>query len=591
MASSSVPPAQIPHAKQYVFVDEYNRHKRLKVMRACDGCRKRKIRCDGALQNGPWPCGACVRLKLKCIPPSLDQDNDSGPDTPDSTTSTAPYSFTSVSSFGGPSSPSTGNLHWSVSSVPAAPTSAPQQVGRQPQVLHRAPREPKTDASYEFQPWSQTPMPILQRAETAASGSSGGDPEEVQIAIAELSSHMGDLSVGANSIAPYIANHHKHAPQVSAIDEVVLPPHLQDKIPAEMMPLDDRAMDHFTYYFEYVHPYIPVLNKAAFLEQWTLDRKSISPLILEAIFACTSQYLDKPQETKRWLALAAKHEEIYKDIPDLSTVQALLILMKAREFVQKPGYFYRSWMSLKYLTTMAIDLGLHEHYQKPAADLSLEDSLVRTRIWQTLFVLELFIGGPQGRSDMNVGVETVDMTTPSPTDIDAFEYQTSRRCTSLVRCAMNIKHSLMLMQSKVKTDPNWALDPEFASYDADLVSYEEKLPSDLQLHYPEDGSAPWLGGDHFVAGLTAYYHLVTIQHHRPQLQAKLEAKDPTFKRHLDICAHSAAMICRTHEALYRDFGLHGLLFMLRGINFTVYCVLTCTMLHLVSSFIVLRDNS
>lgn len=30
-------PAAAGHTKQYVFVDEYNRHKRLKVMRACDG--------------------------------------------------------------------------------------------------------------------------------------------------------------------------------------------------------------------------------------------------------------------------------------------------------------------------------------------------------------------------------------------------------------------------------------------------------------------------------------------------------------------------------------------------------------------------
>ena len=76
----------------YVFVDEHNRHKRLKgilsilflkstpakiqlVMRACEGCRRRKIKCDAASTN-TWPCSACTRLKLHCIPPTGGNDRD-----------------------------------------------------------------------------------------------------------------------------------------------------------------------------------------------------------------------------------------------------------------------------------------------------------------------------------------------------------------------------------------------------------------------------------------------------------------------------------------------------------------------------------
>ena len=45
------------------------------VMRACNGCRKRKIKCDAATTN-TWPCSACTRLKLVCVPPSIGQNND-----------------------------------------------------------------------------------------------------------------------------------------------------------------------------------------------------------------------------------------------------------------------------------------------------------------------------------------------------------------------------------------------------------------------------------------------------------------------------------------------------------------------------------
>lgn len=45
------------------------------VMRACNGCRKRKIKCDAATTN-TWPCSACTRLKLVCVPPAIGQDGD-----------------------------------------------------------------------------------------------------------------------------------------------------------------------------------------------------------------------------------------------------------------------------------------------------------------------------------------------------------------------------------------------------------------------------------------------------------------------------------------------------------------------------------
>ncbi|QIW96471.1 hypothetical protein AMS68_001989 [Peltaster fructicola] len=613
---SAAGPAPITHTKQYVFVDEYNRHKRLKVMRACDGCRKRKIRCDGALQNGPWPCGACVRLKLKCVPPSLDQDNDSGSDTPDSASSQTQFHFPPTSAFTShprtTATPSQSSFSWAGSGSAAtpittntAPTSAPSQQGESTLFPSFVPQQrPQMNAQFEsyreddyYNNNSQytqatASLPALDRTQTATSESCG-DPEEVEHAVKELSSHMGDLSVGVTAVAPYIADHHKHSADMPALEETILPPDMFNdptvRIPREMMPHDDRAMDYFNYFFDYIHPYVPVLNKAAFYEQWALDRDSMSPLLLEAIFACATQYLDPSTETKKWLALAARHEESFKDVPRLSTVQALIILMKAREFSQKPGYYYRSWMALKYLTTMAIDLGLNEHPEKHkgsaiACKIDPADCLVRTRVWQTLFILELLIGGPQGRTDMNVDEDSVEMSIPFPAaDLDAFEYQTSRRCTVLAQSVRNINHSLQIMIRKRKTNPkDWCLDPEYAAYDEKMAAYIKDLPSDLQLHYPEDGSAPWLGGDHFVANLHIYYHLVVMQHHRPQLQAKLEKRDPTFKQHLDICAQSAALMCRNHEALYRDFGLHGLLFMLRGINFTVYSILTCTMLHLVA---------
>lgn len=88
------------------------------------------------------------------------------------------------------------------------------------------------------------------------------------------------------------------------------------------------------------------------------------------------------------------------DVPRLSTIQALLLLLKAREAAPKRGYYYRSWMTIKTIVTMAKDLELHQHYADHQAGRECEsdptECLIKTRIWQTIFICEIMVGGPQG---------------------------------------------------------------------------------------------------------------------------------------------------------------------------------------------------
>lgn len=98
----------------------------------------------------------------------------------------------------------------------------------------------------------------------------------------------------------------------------------------------------------------------------------------------------------------AEHCDAFLDVPRLSTLQALLIVLKARESAPKRGYYYRSWMTVVQCVTMARDLGLDEHYDDHKAGRScgsnMGDCITKTRIWQTLFICELMIGSPQGLS-------------------------------------------------------------------------------------------------------------------------------------------------------------------------------------------------
>lgn len=295
------------------------------------------------------------------------------------------------------------------------------------------------------------------------------------------------------------------------------------------------------------------------------------------------------------------------DVPRLSTIQALLLLLKARESLPKKGYYYRSWQTVKTIVSMAKDLDIHEHYSTHAdgrpCDLSPIECLVHTRVWQALLVVEVMIGAPQGeyrffwassrlqvfmslilqgRSDYGVDPETVDMRpTLDIRGLDQYEMERSRQYAYFVRNAHHIR-IITDIYHKVKRQKDWGADPRFVQKNPLFADWLRHLPSDLQVNYPADGSPPWLPS-HFVGNMHSHCHLAIILLHRPQLLASQSfAAGGDWRVHFSLCYSSAKCICRLQEAILEGFGLSGLLYMQRGINFAIYCILTCTMLHLVS---------
>lgn len=77
------------------------------------------------------------------------------------------------------------------------------------------------------------------------------------------------------------------------------------RIPPELMPSDEQCIEWFDIFFTHIHPYVPVISKPYFYQQWRTNRRSISPLILEAIFACAGRMSDDPAQGAQWLALAS----------------------------------------------------------------------------------------------------------------------------------------------------------------------------------------------------------------------------------------------------------------------------------------------
>ena len=184
---------------------------------------------------------------------------------------------------------------------------------------------------------------------------------------------------------------------------------------------------------------------------------------------------------------------------------------------------------------------------------------------------------------MQVEEDTVDFNVPRllPNGDEA-EYHVSRNFTYFARVVRNVGR-MSRVYGRIKKNKDWGIDPEFVQIKPAVDAWLAELPADLAVNYPSDGSAPWLSSA-FVGNLHSYYYLSIILFNRPQLAFLTPGTvGGQWKQHMLVSYDAAKMLCRLQEAVVNSFGLLGLQCMQRGINFTIYAVLACIVLHLVCS--------
>lgn len=68
MVTHTIPiPVGPPLPPQYSMGDGIPPRKRSKVSRACDECRRKKIKCDAQSDTGESPCSSCARSSMRCL--------------------------------------------------------------------------------------------------------------------------------------------------------------------------------------------------------------------------------------------------------------------------------------------------------------------------------------------------------------------------------------------------------------------------------------------------------------------------------------------------------------------------------------------
>ncbi|RCI06642.1 hypothetical protein CU098_006092, partial [Rhizopus stolonifer] len=122
-------------------------------------------------------------------------------------------------------------------------------------------------------------------------------------------------------------------------------------------------------YFDYIDPLLPILHKPSFYSQIE-NGYPVSSLLLNAIYCVSSRWdmnIPTTGEPRGWnyyqkaMCLLEDQNE-----SQLSTVQALLLLLKYNEHIRRPGFLWRTRYYFQMVVCMSKNLGLEHHVSMEA---------------------------------------------------------------------------------------------------------------------------------------------------------------------------------------------------------------------------------
>ena len=167
---------------------------------------------------------------------------------------------------------------------------------------------------------------------------------------------------------------------------------------------------------------------------------------------------------------------------------------------------------------------------------------------------------------MSVSSDTVDFGIPtSLPGGDDDETRVWRRYVYLARGCRNVRLLFETYASVKQEGKEWQFHPRIQALNPSFPDWLAELPPEMQILFPADGSPPWLES-HIIGNVHCYYHLGILLLHRPQLMASSFTTSNAWKEHMSASYESAKAICRIQESLLRDFGIHGLMYMQRGMS-------------------------
>ncbi|KAI8069027.1 fungal-specific transcription factor domain-containing protein [Gilbertella persicaria] len=533
---------------------DHAEHKRQRVSKACEQCRRKKVKCDGA---SPF-CNNCSTLGLTCH--YKESTKKRGP----------PKGYIEAIE---------GRLH----RLEALLGSIVQEDDPRSQAIINELNAPLETAYGEL----VRPRPMRRETLSGFEAECGPltttepmikqeDDNEKTMLNDDESNNIGNLSIDENGQLRYYGrssgfymlkinkNFQNRAFQFNSKEHAEdSPPSLSVAVdPFEVPPSDLR--DHLLdLYFSTFYPFLPILHKQSFMEALNNDTvPSPPPILLNAMYALASRISPDtrvradPSKPETAGDIFFERARILLDLEwdsfQVSTVQALLLMSSHQNGALKTT---RGWLYSGMAIRMSQNLGLHRNCD--SWDLTPTEKENRKRAFYCCFVLDRLACAMHGRSPM---IDERDYDTPYPSENEQDDLDRKPRIMenfhSLIKiCEIlgDVICDLYKVRARKQLSNMSTSDSVVSSLDKKLNKWMSKLPPNLQYRPPntrlnERASAPSLE----LCQLHMLFYTTLILAHRPFIPGPHQKIAPSVFPSASICTFAANKILDISESLLAE---------------------------------------
>ncbi|KAF7722552.1 hypothetical protein EC973_002976 [Apophysomyces ossiformis] len=517
--------------------------KRNKVIRACDDCRKKKVRCDGG-----QPCERCRKSLSECV-------------------------YSKVTPKRGPPKQYVETLEPRLRTLERVLDMLELEETRDsfkhdPTVIKQS--IPFQDMLHD---WQHGSTDFIPNDPTPSASSSSSLISSSYQTVASAGTNPDGMAVSTTGQGHYVKDWVTRVDRISAGYDSSGCGLLSDVHPEYQPDLHSHPiattvhMELIQMYFEHVHPYLPILHRNTFHQQL---QTSPSVLLLNAMYAVASRWHTKTDSGDpvgwKFYQTAFMLLDMYSDVPRLSTVQALILLVKYHEHVRRPGYLSRTRLFFQLIVRMCNDLGLQKELPR-GLQANLSELEQRRRTFWAVYAYDVMMSTEQGsQPHFNHEECTVDEPNLLPDEAQSEDQETVLHFGWMVRIARAqgaVLHFLRHKYAPSHPQPGIKEEEQFSILQEHLEVLGTRMKSFLR--------SPSICFASSFVHLAFYF--VTILLHRPY------GHEPY---HRQICASSAAAITQIVDLLLRQ-GWQCLVYSLRGVQQVIHCLSGAMAVHLFSN--------